>query len=373
MNIRTLVISSFKGSGISDRAQIASMLKMQEYGIHFHILLNENAPQKSYFEEQGIPITPYTIKGKIDKNAIRIIRQIVRENRIDIIHCFNNNATTNAVQAAKKLNVKIISYRGFTGHVHWYKPSSLMNNLHPRVARIVCVSNAVRDQVRNQLWRKKEKAITVYKGHDMSWYNDILATNRKELGVPENAFLVGIVANLRPMKGLKYFIESAKHLPGHNDIHFLLIGRGMDSEKVQQQIHSTPLKENFHTFGFRKDVLNDVAACDIAVNSSIKGEGLSKTIIEAMSLKKPVVATTAGGNPELIIDHKTGLSVPIKNPKAIANAILEYRNSGELRQKMGEAGFQYIANRFTVEQTAQQTMDIYKELKVELEHDKKAF
>ncbi|WP_462280845.1 glycosyltransferase family 4 protein [Salinivirga cyanobacteriivorans] len=371
MNIKTLVISSFKGSGISDRAQIASMLKMHENGVYFHILLNENSPKQRFFEEEGIATTPYTIKSKIDKKAIQTIRDIVRTEKIDIIHCFNNNATTNAVQAAKKLNVKIISYRGFTGHVHWYKPSSLMNNLHPRVARIACVSNAVKNQVRSQLWRNKKKAVTIYKGHDKAWYEGIQPTSRDNLGVPDNAFLVGIVANLRPMKGIKYLISAAKHLNGHYDIHFLLIGRGMDSDKIKELINETPLKDNFHTFGFRKDVLKDVAACDIAVNSSIKGEGLSKTIIEAMSLKKPVVATTAGGNPELIIDHETGLSVPIKDPEAIADAILEFKHSGELRQKMAMAGYQYIINHFTVEQTAQQTMDLYKELKTELETSKK--
>lgn len=367
MQIRTLIISSFKGSGISDRAQIASMLKMHEDGVHFHILMNENSPKISFFEERGIRVTAYTIKKKIDQQAIQTIRKIVQDQRIDIIHSFNNNATTNAVQAAKGLKVKLISYRGFTGHVHWYKPSSLMNNLHPRVSRVVCVSNAVREQVRSQLWRNKTKAVTIYKGHDMSWYQNIKPTNRKELGIPEDAFLVGIVANMRPMKGIKYFVEAAKYLNGHHDIHFLLIGRGMDSEFVKERIAQTPLKENFHTFGFRKDVLNDVAACDISVNSSIKGEGLSKTIIEAMSLKKPVIATTAGGNTELIIQHKTGLSVPIKSPESIASAILQYKHSGELREKMANNAYDYIANHFTVEQTAQKTIDLYRELKNELE------
>lgn len=366
MNIKTLVISSFSGSGISDRAQIAALLGVVKKGVQMHILMHENSPQAPFFKEQGIPYTSHTIKGKIDKKAIQIIRDIIIREKIDIIHCFNNNATSNAVQAAKKVNVKIVSYRGFTGHVHWYKPTSLMNNLHPRVSRIACVSNAVRDQVRSQLWRKKHKAITIYKGHNMEWYKHINPTIRKDLNVPDDAFLVGIVANIRPMKGVKYFIQSAKYLSAHKDIHFVLIGRGMDSKKIETQINQTPLKDNFHCFGFRKDVLEDVAAFDIGVNSSIKGEGLSKTTIEAMSLKKPVIATDAGGNAELVVNKKTGLLIPIKSPKAIADAILTYKNDKSLQKEMAEAGYNHIASNFTVEKTVNETLAMYETLKNEL-------
>jgi glycosyltransferase involved in cell wall biosynthesis len=366
MNIKTLVISSFSGSGISDRAQIASLIGLIQKGVTMHFLMHENSPQIPFFEKQGITYTTHTIKSKIDKKAIQTIRNIIKEKKIDIIHSFNNNATSNAVQAAKGLQVKIISYRGFTGHVHWYKPTSLMNNLHPRVSRIACVSNAVRDQVRSQLWRNKNKAVTIYKGHDMSWYENITPTLRNDLNVPENAFLIGIVANIRPMKGVKYFIKAANYLANHKNIHFVLIGRGMDSDAIQEQINNTPLTENFHCFGFRKNVLEDVAAFDIGVNSSIKGEGLSKTTIEAMSLKKPVIATDAGGNAELVINKKTGLLIPIKNPEAIANAILTYKNDIELQKQMAEAGYAHIANNFTVEKTVEETFAMYKELKTEL-------
>ncbi|PLX23616.1 MAG: hypothetical protein C0599_04235 [Salinivirgaceae bacterium] len=366
MSINSLVISSFSGSGISDRAQIASLIGLVKKGVKMHILMHENSPQASFFDEQGIPYTMHTIKGKLDKKAIQIITQLIKEKQIDIIHSFNNNATSNAVQAAKGQKVKIISYRGFTGHVHWYKPTSLMNNLHPRVSRIACVSNAVRDQVKSQLWRNKHKAVTIYKGHDMSWYENITPTPRQELNVPNDAFLVGIVANIRPMKGVKYFIKAANYLTDYKDIHFVLIGRGMDSDTIKEQINATPLKDNFHCFGFRKNVLEDVAAFDIGVNSSIKGEGLSKTTIEAMSLKKPVVATKAGGNPELVINNETGLLIPIKDPEAIANAIITYKNNLVLQDKMAQAGYAHIANNFTVEKTIEETFAMYEVLKNEL-------
>ena len=366
MNIKTLVISSFSGSGISDRAQIASLIGLMKKGIEMHFLMHENSPQASFFKEQGISFTTHTIKGKIDKRAIQIIKNIIQTKNIDIIHCFNNNATSNAVQASKGLKVKIVSYRGFTGHVHWYKPTSLMNNLHPRVNRIACVSNAVRDQVRSQLWRKKHKAVTIYKGHNMDWYKDISPTPRTDLNIPENAFLVGIVANIRPMKGVKYFIKAANFLSENKDIHFVLIGRGMDSDKIKELVDSTPLKDNFHCFGFRKNVLADVAAFDIGVNSSIKGEGLSKTTIEAMSLKKPVIATDAGGNSELVIHMETGLLIPKKSPEAIANAIKQYKNNRELQVKMAETGYNHIATNFTVQKTVDETLSMYETLKNEL-------
>lgn len=360
MNINTLIISSFSGKGISDRAQIASLMLLHEQGVKTHILLNENSPQTDFFNKQGITTTEYTINVKFDRKAILEIKHIIKNLKIDIIYSFNNNATSNAVQAIKGTTVKLITYRGFTGHVHWYKPSSLFNNLHPRVSRISCVSNAVREQVKSQLFRKKHKAVTIYKGHNMNWYKDIVPTSREELGIPENVFLVGIIANIRPMKGIKYFIKAANYLASHTDIHFLMIGRGMDSPKVQQLIAKTPLKDNFHTWGFREDVLNTIAACNVAVNSSIKGEGLSKTTIEAMSLNIPAIATSVGGNPELIIDNKTGLLIPSKSPEAIANAILKYKSNSELSVTLSKQAYKYIEENFTVEKTAHDTLDMYK-------------
>lgn len=362
MNINTLIISSFPNDGISQRAQIASLVMLHEQGVNTHILLNESSSQSAYFNSLGIQTTECTIDSKSDKKAVRIIRNLIGERKIDIIYAFNNNATSNAVRAVKGTSVKIISYRGFTGHVHWYKPSSLMSHLHRRVSRVSCVSNAVRNQVRRQLWRNKHKAITIYKGHNMAWYTGIEPTPRAELGIPENVFLVGIVANLRTMKGVKYFIRAANYLAAHRDIHFMMIGRGMDSTKVKAMIAQTPLKDNFHVWGYRNDVLNAVATCDVAVNSSIKGEGLSKTTIEAMCLRVPVVATTAGGNPELVMTGQTGILIKTKSAKAIADAILQYKQDADLRAKSAENGYRFIKENITVEKTAEATLKVYKEL-----------
>lgn len=366
MEIKVLIISSFSGTGISDRAQIAAISGLHKQGVQIHILLHKGSPQKAHFEAHKIPVTEYTIKSKIDKKARRTIQNLVKKHDFDIIHTFNNKATSNTVQAVKGLPVKIVSYRGFTGNVYWFKPTSWMNNLHPHVSRLTCVSNAVRDQVRSQLPKNKQKAVTIYKGHDIRWYQNITPTPRANLGIPDEAFLVGIVANLRTMKGIKYFINAARYLTDELNIHFLLIGRGMDSQEIQKRIAKSPMESHFHTFGFRKDVLNDVAACDVAVNSSVKGEGLSRTIIEAMSLKKPVIATSIGGNPELIINKETGLLIEPKSPKAIADAIIQYKHSPDLREKMANQGYNYIASEFTVEKTVEQTLALYRELKNEL-------
>lgn len=362
MEINTLIISSFPNDGISQRAQIASLVMLHQQGVKTHVLLNKESSQTQYFNSLGISTTEYTIDSKFDKRAVKLIKELIMSHQIDIIYAFNNNATSNAVKAVKDTNVKLISYRGFTGHVHWYKPSSLLSHLNKRVSRVSCVSNAVRNQVRKQLWRNKHKAVTIYKGHNMDWYNSIEPTTRLELGIPESAFLVGIVANLRTMKGVKYFIKAANYLAGNYDIHFMMIGRGMDSPEVKTLIDKTPLKENFHTWGYRNDVLNAVAACDVAVNSSIKGEGLSKTTIEAMCLRVPVIATSIGGNPELVVNMQTGLLIPPKSPKAIANAILQYKTDKTLMTKMAENGRDFIQKNITVEKTASETLKVYKEL-----------
>jgi glycosyltransferase involved in cell wall biosynthesis len=357
-----LIISSFEGFGISDNAQLAAILGLKQKGVALHVMLSPGSPYIETFNNAGVITHEIKIKKKIDRDAHQLIKKLIKTEQFDIIHAFNNNAANNAVIASFGIPVKIITYRGFTGHVHWLKPTSYLNHLNPKVKRVLCVSNAVRDQVRRQLLFNKKKAITIYKGHEIKWYHNIKPVKREQMGIPENAWIVGIVANVRPMKGIKYFINASHFLKDRKDIHFVMIGRGMDKPFVKKLLENSPLKDNFHILGFKKNVLNYVSAFDISVLSSIKGEGLSKTTIEAMSLKKPVIATNIGGNPEIVIHLKTGLLIPPKSSKSIATAILKLINDKGLRGQLSEQAYDYIKDHFTVEQTIEQTYRVYKEL-----------
>jgi hypothetical protein len=115
--------------------------------------------------------------------SIRFIRKLVREQGFQILHLFNSRAISNGVLAAMGLPVKVLVYRGQPGSLRRYDPVSYLNCLNPRIDRIICVSEAVKTYLEKQMWWGTDKLVTVYKGHDLAWYQQPAA----DLGALEPA------------------------------------------------------------------------------------------------------------------------------------------------------------------------------------------
>jgi len=113
--------------------------------------------------------------------------------------------------------------------------------------------------------------------------------------------------------------------------------------------------------GFRADVLGCLKAFDLFVMSSVT-EGLGTSLLDAMACSKAIVATTAGGIPEVVDHNVTGLLVAPRDAKAMAASIVQLLKNSERRQTMGEAGFLRLRERFTVERMVAATADVYDRL-----------
>jgi hypothetical protein len=124
-------------------------------GKHYHRL-----------KESGIDAHDLILKSRLDLNGIRFIRNLLKKNLFDILYCFNNPAASNTLMASRGMKFKIITYRGTVGNVSYLSPASWTTHLHPRVNRIICVSNAVRDFLMGMkfLWMRLPAgyALTIY-------------------------------------------------------------------------------------------------------------------------------------------------------------------------------------------------------------------
>ena len=150
-------------------------------------------------------------------------------------------------------------------------------------------------------------------------------------------------------------------LPEQLQAHLLLVGR-MDSRRLEAQITASPVRTRIHRVGQRSDAPALTAACNVFVSPSIKREGLSRSLIEAMAYGVPPITTDCGGSPELVIADESGLIVPVGDAGAIAKAIYRLYQNPELRQRMGTAARERIATHFKIEDTIQQTIAVYREL-----------
>ena len=271
----------------------------------------------------------------------------MRDESIDVIYAMNSRGIANAAFAAIGTSVKMVNYRGTVSGVYRYDPTAYLTHLHPRVDGIICQANAVRDYLRQQVWRKI-KIETVYKGQDVSWFTGEKADMR-EFGIAPDDFVVTCAANVRPSKGVDVLLAATKRMADLDRLHVLIAGRGTDSEQFRALVADSPLKDRVRLLGPREDIVSLMAASNLYVQPSISGEGLSKAVPEAMGNAVPAVVTTTGGVKELIEEGKTGFVVPVRDPDAMAERIRYCYLHPEETKNMGQAAKIRLGEHFTIE------------------------
>ncbi|GIX21915.1 MAG: glycosyl transferase [Gammaproteobacteria bacterium] len=346
--------------------ETAQFLGLHAAGVDLAVVTTRRIePDAGRLEAAGVPVHEVPLRARIDRAGVRALRARILEHRAQIVHAFNNRTVSNALAATRGLPVKFVAYRGIAGNVSVYNPASWLTYLHPRVDRIVCVAEAVRESllaVRGPFgWRiPPAKLVTVYKGHDPAWYTAPPA-DLGALGLPAGAFTVACVANYRPRKGVTVLLDALERLGPKRPVHVLLIGH-MDHPRLRRKIARHPFRERIHVLGFRRDAVQIQAACSVCVLPALRREGLPKSIIEGMVYGVPPVVSDAGGSPELVEPGVSGLVVPAGDAQALAEALARLQDDPALRARMGAAARQRILEHFTVARTVEQTHALYREL-----------
>jgi len=142
------------------------------------------------------------------------------------------------------------------------------------------------------------------------------------------------------------------------DARFVLLGEGELRDGLERQIREHHLEKHVLLPGFRTDVLGCIKSFDLFVMSSIT-EGLGTSLLDAMACSRPIVATTAGGIPEVVDPDVTGLLVPPRDSRALADAIVAMLKDQPRRRRMGDAGLARVERKFTVERMVAETAAVY--------------
>lgn len=362
MTLKVLFITNYDKPGIHNtRPEAEMIIGLKRRGVDVEVM----TPRRCYWAERmveaGIRVHDFQPRRKFSLEAIRFIRGVLREGRYDIVHLFNNKAIVNGILASIGLPVKVITYRGQTGNISRWDPVCYLTHLSPKVDRIICVAEAVRESLLNVVY-DPSKLVTIYKGHELKWYEDTRPADLAELGVPPGAFTLVCVANNRPRKGADVLIAAAGLLPPDLPVHILFIGQGMDQEPMTTLAAASPLSRNLHLFGHRPNVLGIVAACQAAVLPATRREGLPKTVIEAMVHGVTPIVTDTGGSAELVENGVSGLVVPPGDARALADAILRLSRDPAQSRRMGARARERIGERFRLDTAVTQHLQVYQDL-----------
>jgi len=171
---------------------------------------------------------------------------------------------------------------------------------------------------------------------------------RKALNLANDAFVIGTVGRLDPVKNLGALLDAMRLLKSrHPAAKAVIVGDGPERQALMEQASTLGLADAVLFTGYRSDVRAVMSAFDAYVNCSTY-EGVSLTILEAMASALPVVASAVGGNPEVVIDHETGLLIR-PQAQSIATAIGALIESPARRQTMGDAARWRVKRHFTIE------------------------
>ena len=171
---------------------------------------------------------------------------------------------------------------------------------------------------------------------------------REAFGISPDTVLVGLIGAIHQRKGHETFIDAASRVvmtAGH--ICYVIIGDGVADHvgKIRQKVASTGLAGNFIFTGWRNDVANVMTELDIIVVAS-EQEAFGRVVIEAMALKKAIVATRSGGPEEIITNGVTGFLVPVRDAESMADRITTLAMDPELRRRVGARGFETVVREF---------------------------
>lgn len=187
---------------------------------------------------------------------------------------------------------------------------------------------------------------------------------RARLGIPEDAFVIGTVGNIRPVKGHIYLLHAAvilaQRLPG---VRFLFIGedRGPMAERLREFCLRTGIAERVTFLGVSRNVAEILPAMDVFCLPSLS-EGMPNSLLEAMAMALPVVASDVGGNREVVLDGETGYLVRPEEPAQLAEALLSLAQDAHRCRQMGEAGRALVLAQFNCDKMVDSYQGLYDSL-----------
>lgn len=315
---------------------------------------------------EGLELIPIASRTEIDLTAgWRLARAIKRLNP-DVVHAHDPHGIAMASWAlslgaasSSRPSPALVASRRVDFHL---KGNSFSRWKYRQVDCFIAASEAIRQMLLHD-GVPPERTVTVHEGIDIDHVRAAPPVNLHEaLFLPHHAPVVGNVAALAAHKGHRHLIDAARlvvqQLP---DVRFVILGEGELREQLERHIKELRLEKHVFLAGFRADVLGCIKAFDLFAMSSVT-EGLGTSLLDAMACEKAIVATRAGGIPEVVNDGVTGLIVEPRDHRGMANAIVALLKDDATRRRMAAAGLARVLERFTVERMVAETAAVYARL-----------
>ncbi|TAK31808.1 MAG: glycosyltransferase [Chloroflexota bacterium] len=376
--MRKIVIASLRSAhkpwGGIEMLVLNQALGFKEIPDVRHIIVNlwdgdpPDIPLHEHARAAGLESVVLRANGNYNLDIVGQTRAFLRENKVDLVHCFGFKAEIVGLLANRGLGLPIVG-----AWVGLMITGPLMQWLHERLSlvtlrmvdRIVSNSEFATRELRRYLVPTRNVVI-IPSLVDTEKFAPLAEPERtgmrRELGVDEAVFLLAIVARLVPEKGHRVLFQAladvVKEFPRTR---LLVVGTGPREEDIKSAVGELGLTEFVTFMGHRTDVPRIIGASDALVSSSYR-EGISISLLEAMSIGKPIVATAIGGSVEALEDGRTGLLVPPGDSTAIAAALRRLASDPDSARAMGREARRVAQERYSIPAVTRQVHALYEDI-----------
>lgn len=365
MSIRVLQVipTLVRGGAEKQLTLLATGLPREQFDVHVAVLTHDG-PYHANLREGKIPVQLINKRWKVDPGAYARLRRVIGELQPDIVHTWIFAANAYGRQAARAAGVRCV-LAGERCIDRWktWRELAIDRYLARHTSRLLTNSSGVREfyveqGLPNEKFEIIPNGIGPFNAPDPIERRALL----EELGLPEDALLVGAVGRLWPQKRYKDLIWAAELLKAiRDDVHLLIIGDGPQRDRLVRYAEQVTVHDRVHFLGARNDVPRLLQHFDCMWLGS-GYEGQSNSLMEAMSAAIPVVATDIAGNRDLVVHGESGFLVAVGDAAGFAsqtNVLLEDRS---LAQQVGQAAQQRMLQEFSIEQMVSRHAALYEQL-----------
>jgi glycosyltransferase involved in cell wall biosynthesis len=354
MRIVHLVIGGEVAGGQAVALRLARAAR--ERGDEVSFVAPERGPFTELVAREGFDVDVLPLRRSFQLGAAWRLARLLRRRHADVLHT-HTLAAANALSrpAARAAGVPVVSHLHIENH---FRPATrpLLAGLDNATARLAARLVAVSEDTKRAYERQgypRGRIEVVYNGVDVP------ANGGFRRNEPAR---IGEIARLCDVKGQRELLQAVARLP---EARLVLAGRDLEQggafqDALERESERLGIRERVE-FGFHDDVPALLESLDVVALPSWT-EGLPVVLLEAMAHARPVVATPVGGTPELVVDGETGLLVPPRDPEALAAALRRLLEDPDLARRLGEAGRERVAERFTAAQQTRRILELYDEL-----------
>ncbi|MDI6735724.1 MAG: GT4 family glycosyltransferase PelF [bacterium] len=329
--------------------------------------LSKSGESAKRIKRNDVQIFEFHKKDRHEYFLCMKLSRLFQQERVQIVHTHNWGTLFDGVVGAKIARVPIIIHGE---HGLWYedilqvKKRRLLTQklIFNFTSQIVTVCEDLKRTLTKLTGIKEEKVICIPNGVEFQRFDVEIDrdSKRREIGLQKNDIVVGIIGSLDPIKDHKTFlsagVEIIKEFP---KARFLIIGDGLLKKELLALSEKIGLSKRVLFLGQRDDIPELLKIMDVFVSSSLR-EGMSNTILEAMSVGRPVVATKVGGTPEIVEDGKTGFLVCPANPEELAEGIIKVLKNPQQSKDMSRAGQERVREKFSLDKMIIAYENLYK-------------